>query len=147
MRINKRFVIPLLVVGVLAAGGAAYTDAVNFSQPAAATFSTLGYGKLTVTGATVSDIHYVVDPQGQNITEEDVTFNAELPLNETVYAAWQDDGGSTQMTACLVESDQISVRCDTPSEPVATATNFDITVLPHGSVPGDASGGAFPPGT
>ena len=62
MRHMKILLGAALVCGVLAAGGAAFTD--SNTQPAT---HTLGYGTTTVSGATVVSLNYNLDATGANI--------------------------------------------------------------------------------
>ncbi len=151
MRINKRWVAPLVVVGTLAAGGAAYTNGISFSSVSSQE-STIGYGKLTVTGTTVTDVQYTVSPGGQNIDQETITFGSNLPQGQLVYAQWNDDGLNTQVAVCTDGNVDVSgvftasggvgafngAQC-TIVTPVAGADNFDVSVVPPGNAPGTGS--------
>jgi hypothetical protein len=151
MRINKRWVAPLVVVGALATGGAAYTNGIGFLSVASQE-STIGYGKLTVTGTTVTDVQYTVSPGGQNIDSETITFGGNLPQGQLVYAQWNDDGDNAQMVVCTdgnVADGTFTSNASDPGPfdgaqctivtPVDTADNFDVSVVPPGNAPGTGS--------
>ena len=131
MRRIKRIVIPVLSVSALVLIVPAFTNQLTFN-PSANNFGTVGYGALTVQGANVANIHYVVDAQGQNISEEDLTFTGTLPAGENVAAAWNNDGGTTATTACTPASTTVpfsTAVCTLPIA-IASALNFDVSVTP-----------------
>ncbi|MGO9973807.1 MAG: hypothetical protein ACLP01_13575 [Solirubrobacteraceae bacterium] len=152
MRINKRWVAPLVVVGALAAGGAAYTNGID-TTGVSAQESTIGYGKVTVAGATVTDVQYGLSANGQTIETEQITFDSNhlLPAGQLVYAAWNDDSGAdlgvAQMTQCTtgnISDASFGATTTAPfnvaqcsiSTPVSGATDFDVTVSPPNDPPG-----------
>ena len=148
MRINKRWVAPLVVVGALAAGGAAYTNGID-TTGVVSQESTIGYGTVAVSGATVTDVQYGLSANGQTINTEQITFDSgtPLPAGQLVYAAWNDDSGSTQMTQCTTGNGSglsfvgttiaaFNVAQCAIVTPVVGADNFDVTVSPPGNPPG-----------
>ncbi|MGH2929281.1 MAG: hypothetical protein ACRDL8_13850, partial [Solirubrobacteraceae bacterium] len=73
-----------VVVGALAAGGAAFTDANVLPATVA------GYGTTTVSGAQASDISYTLNSTGDTITAETITWTTDVSANN-VEASF--DGG------------------------------------------------------
>jgi hypothetical protein len=71
-RRTKKIMLAVVVVGAVAAGGAAFTADNTFSQP---TLNVAGYQKETVSGATISNTHYVLSNDGTTIEEVDLDFS------------------------------------------------------------------------
>ena len=85
-RNKKRVIAAVAVIGALAAGGAAFTASNTLPGTDVA-----GAGSVTVTGATVSSIHNVIDTNG-NITAVNLVFSASQ-------AGMQVQGGFSDETA------------------------------------------------
>ncbi|HEY2316700.1 MAG TPA: hypothetical protein VGH67_00250 [Solirubrobacteraceae bacterium] len=83
-RISRRMVAVVVLIGAIAAGGAAFTASNTLP-----TTDVAGYGSVTVTGATVSSIHNNDDSTG-NITSVDLVFSASQAGN-TVKAGFGDE--------------------------------------------------------
>jgi hypothetical protein len=108
-RIRRKSVLALIVVGALAAGGAAYTNSITGTGT---TNNTAGYAGITVHGAVLSDAVYAFDGTGANITGVTLTFAGDLTGNEVkagfngqsaltdcgAVAAGNVSGGNTTMT-------------------------------------------------
>lgn len=91
MKRNKKRVIAVVaVIAALAAGGAAFTASNTLPSTDVA-----GAGSVTVTGATVSSIHNVLDNSG-NITAVDLVFSTSQAGN-TVQGGFADE---TQLDNC-----------------------------------------------
>src|ERR1700758_1114568 len=71
-RNKKRALIALLAIGVLAAGGAAFTTAIA-SSPANNT-NTAAFGGTAIKGATAAGVTYQLSSDGQFVTSADVYF-------------------------------------------------------------------------
>jgi hypothetical protein len=108
-RNKKRIIAAVAVIGALAAGGAAFTASNTLP-----TTDVAGAGSVTVTGATVSSIHNVID-NNANVTAVDLVFSASQ-------AGMQVQGGF---------SDETQLDNCTDSDP-GTDTNWTCTVS-HGS--------------
>jgi hypothetical protein len=74
-RIRRKFVLGLVVVGALAAGGAAYTNSITGTGT---TNNYAGYAGVTVNGAVLSDAVYSFDTTGANITGVTLKFTGDL---------------------------------------------------------------------
>lgn len=74
-RISRRFLVVLVVVGALAAGGAAYTNSIT---GAGTTSNTAGYADVSVSGATLADASYTFSSDGTQITAVTFTFTGDI---------------------------------------------------------------------
>jgi hypothetical protein len=133
-RISRRMVAVVVVVGAIAAAGAAFTDA-NV-VPA----QIVGYGSATVSGATVDTIHDTLTGDGAAITSVQLTMHTALPTNAVVTAGFSDE---TAQDSCTT-SDQTVWTCavthglggnngtgvaePSGTELVSNATNFSVSV-------------------
>jgi hypothetical protein len=71
-RKSKKIVLALVVIGAVAAGGAAFTAANVVPD------SVAGYDTTTITGATATAVNYTLDATGVNITDVAVTFSTDI---------------------------------------------------------------------
>ena len=71
-RKSKKIVLALVVIGAVAAGGAAFTAANVVPD------SVAGYDTTTITGATATAVNYTLDGTGANITDVAVTFSTDI---------------------------------------------------------------------
>lgn len=121
-RISRRMVAVLVVIGAIAAGGAAFTFA-NTVPP-----STAGYGTSTISGATATDIVYGLSADGTQINTATITFTGDLST-DTVKAGFETsslttcsapvyDGGTTSSTS----------TCSGFTESTAASTTFNVAV-------------------
>jgi hypothetical protein len=126
-RNKKRIIAAVAVIGALAAGGAAFTASNSLPSSDVA-----GYGSVTVTGATVSSIHNVIDTAG-NITAVDLVFSASQAGNQ-VQAGFADEsaldtctdsdpGTDTDWTCTIGNGTGPS-----GSEPITGADSFNVAV-------------------
>ena len=126
-RRTKRFVGAIALIAVLAAGGAAYTA--SNTLPAT---DTAGYGNISVTGASLSDIQNVLSTDGQNITQVNLTFSTAIPSNATVTAGFGPTAGTAPTTlpiTCTVAVDDLSAACGTgTTNLVATSSANEFAV-------------------
>ena len=88
-RISRRMVAVLVVVGALAAGGAAYTNTIT---DASAPANTAGYAAVTVNGATLNDAKYTFSGDGTTITAVTFTFVGDESLKELKFGFSGSDG-------------------------------------------------------
>ena len=124
-RRTKQLFAAIVLIAVLAAGGAAFT-ASNTLPPT----DSAGYGNVTVTGADVSDIHNVLSSDGTNIDEVDLTFSSAIPSNASVNVGFSTtSGGSTPNpttnVSCTVDTSTYLTAACTPTSPATylIATN------------------------
>jgi len=75
-RNKKRLIAAVAVIAALAAGGAAFTDSIVGSPVTNGT--TAGYGTMSITGATVTDVNYTLSASGTSVTEVNFTFTGNL---------------------------------------------------------------------
>jgi hypothetical protein len=69
---TKKIILAVAVIGVVAAGGAAFTAANVVPD------SVAGYDTTTITGATATAVNYTLDGTGENITDVAVTFSTDI---------------------------------------------------------------------
>jgi hypothetical protein len=93
-RKTKKIVLALVVIGVVAAGGAAFTAANTVPTHA------VGYGQAIVTGATASSISHTLSADGMAITKTDMTLTGNLADVPIVTAGFGADGVALQ--SCVV---------------------------------------------
>lgn len=108
MRNKKRALIAILAIGVLAAGGAAFTTAIA-SFPSNGT-NTAAFGGTSITGATDAGVSYTLSADGQYVTSADVYFTTDQSANNV------DAGFGTTAT-----NGQL-IACTAPGTPVASGT-------------------------
>jgi hypothetical protein len=119
-RISRRMVAVVVVIGALAAGGAAFT-ATNTVPP-----STAGYGSSTVSGATATDIVYGLSADGTDINTATITFTGDLS-SDTVKAGFE----SASLTTCsapVFASGSSTSTCSGYTESTAASTTFNVAV-------------------
>jgi hypothetical protein len=71
-RKTKKIVLALVVIGVVAAGGAAFTAANTFPSHA------VGYGSAVITGAVANNISHTLSADGTHITSTDMDLTGNL---------------------------------------------------------------------
>jgi hypothetical protein len=123
---KTRIIAVVAVIGALAAGGAAFTASNTLPSTSVA-----GYGNVSVTGATVSDIHNVLSQDGQNITEVILTFSASQTGN-TVVAGFGPTSGTAPTNlniTCSVQTGGLTADCgDGTTNLAATASQNEFAV-------------------
>jgi hypothetical protein len=93
-RKTKKIVLALVVIGVVAAGGAAFTAANTFPSHA------VGYGSAVVTGAVANNISHTLSADGMAITKTDMDLTGNLADVPVVTAGFGADGVALQ--SCVV---------------------------------------------
>jgi hypothetical protein len=127
-RNRKRIIAAVAVICALAAGGAAFTASNGLPSTSVA-----GYGNVSVSGATVSDIHNVLSTDGQDITEVVLTFSADQTGN-TVVAGFGPSAGTAPTDLninCTVQTGGLSADCgdgSTNLAPTAAQNEFAVAV-------------------
>lgn len=91
MRNHQKLIAGLAVVGIVVAGGSAFTA----SNTVAA--SVAGYGTSTISGATATSVRYTLNGAGTQITAAAMNFDGDL-TGMTVKAGF----GSDTLTSCTV---------------------------------------------
>jgi hypothetical protein len=124
-RISRRMVAVVVLIGAIAAGGAAFTASNTLPSTDVA-----GYGSVTVTGATVSAIHNVADSSG-NITQVNLTFTTSQAGN-TVQAGFGDESAED---TCSDTGNGTDWTCPVANgtgtggvEPITGATSYAVSV-------------------
>jgi hypothetical protein len=139
-RISRRMVAVLVVVGALAAGGAAYTNSIT-----ATANNTAGYADQSVQGASLTDAVYGLSADGSQIKSVTFTFANDLTNDKLQFLL---DSGSQPsgnpladcvdssdvalvggvIDASLVSSGVTTVTCDGLSVPTGTPTHLVVAV-------------------
>jgi len=142
MRNKKRALIAILAIGVLAAGGAAFTTAIA-SFPANGT-NTAAFGGTSITGATAAGVSYTLSADGQYVTSADVYFTTDQSANN-VDAGFGTTATNGQLIACTAPGTTVGSgtyaadydsHCDfagsttfgSAGVPVTSANYFDASV-------------------
>jgi hypothetical protein len=120
-RISRRMVAVLVVVGAIAAGGAAFTAA-NTVPP-----TTAGYGTSSISGATATDIAYSLNAAGTQITSATITFTGDLS-NDTVKAGFESNNLTTCSTPVYDGSTSSTSTCSGYTESTASSSTFNVAV-------------------
>jgi hypothetical protein len=119
-RISRRMVAVVVLIGAIAAGGAAFTAA-NV-VPA----STAGYGTSNITGATATDVHYTLNADGTEINTVLITFTGDLSA-DTVQAGF----GTDALTTCsppAFSSGSSTTTCSGYTQSTASSATFNVAV-------------------
>jgi len=111
----------LVVVGAIAAGGAAFTAA-NTVPP-----TTAGYGTSSISGATATDIAYSLNGDGTQITSATITFTGDLS-NDTVKAGFESNNLTTCSTPVYDGSTSSTSTCSGYTESTASSSTFNVAV-------------------
>ena len=120
-RIPRRMVAVLVVIGAIAAGGAAFT-ASNTVPP-----TTAGYGTSTITGATATDIAYTLNADGTQITDATITFTGDLS-NDTVKAGFETSNLTTCSAPVYNGTTSSTSTCSGYAESTAASASFNVAV-------------------
>jgi hypothetical protein len=132
-RKSKRLLVALVLIGVLAAGGAAFTAA-NSLPP-----TTAGYGTSTITGATADKIVYHLSADGTQINSVTVDLHTasagDLTSGYTVQAGFE----TNSLTGCTVDATygtngydstagNTQFTCSGYTETTSTSSSFNVAV-------------------
>lgn len=118
---KKRLIAAIAVIGALAAGGAAYTASNTIPD------SVAGFGSDTISGATASNIHYVLSADGTTITEVDLTLTGDYHSN-TVQVGFNGGALTTCPAGTYDGSTSTTVDCTGFTQSTAGATALDVSV-------------------
>src|SRR5947209_19800577 len=97
-RKSKRLLVALVLIGVLAAGGAAFTAANVVPN------TTAGYGTSTITGATASKIVYTLNATGTQITTATIDLHTATAYDLTSGYTVQDGLHASNLTTYTVNT-------------------------------------------
>lgn len=120
-RISRRMVAVLVVIGAIAAGGAAFTASNVVPN------TTAGYGTSTITGATATDIAYTLNADGTEITDATITFTGDLS-NDTVKAGFETSSLTTCSAPVYDGSTSSTSTCSGYTESTASSASFNVAV-------------------
>jgi hypothetical protein len=127
-RIRGRVVLALVIVGALAAGGAAYTNSITGTGT---TNNTAGYAGVTVNGAVLADAVYGFDGTGANITGVTLTFTGAL-TGDDVKAGFNGQAALTDcgtVAAGNVSGGNTTMTCSfSPNVATSGATQLNVLV-------------------
>jgi hypothetical protein len=93
-RKTKKIVLALVVIGVVAAGGAAFTAANTVPS------SVAGYGANTVTGATLNFVHHNLSADGTHILTTDLQLDGDHHT-DIIKAGFGVAGSPEAQTLCV----------------------------------------------
>jgi hypothetical protein len=111
----------LVVIGAIAAGGAAFTATNTISA------STAGYGTSNITGATATDVHYTLNGDGTEITTALITFTGDLHL-DTVQAGFGTDALTTCSAPVYDGTTSSTSTCSSYTQSTASSATFNVAV-------------------
>jgi hypothetical protein len=120
-RISRRMVAVLVVIGAIAAGGAAFTASNTVSA------SVAGYGTSNITGATATDVHYTLNADGTEINTVLITFTGDL-TNDTVQAGFETDNLTTCSAPVYDGTTSSTSTCSGYTESTASSSTFNVAV-------------------
>ncbi|MHB1568852.1 MAG: hypothetical protein ACYC0H_06575 [Solirubrobacteraceae bacterium] len=121
-RLTRRLIVVAVIVGALAAGGAAFTASNTIPN------SVAGYGTSNISGATATDIKYTLNGPGTEITGAQITFNGDLSA-DTVQAGFE----TSNLTTCSAPTydsttSTSSTTCSGYTESTSGSTTFNVAV-------------------
>jgi hypothetical protein len=119
-RISRRMVAVVVVIGAIAAGGAAFTASNSVSD------SVAGYGTSNITGATATDVHYTLSADGTDINTVLITFTGDLS-SDTVQAGFGTDALTT-CSAPVFATGSSTSTCSGYAQSTASSATFNVAV-------------------
>jgi hypothetical protein len=129
-RKTKKIVLALVVIGVVAAGGAAFTAANTVPTHA------VGYGQAVVTGAVASEIDHTLSADGMHVDQTVMTLTGNLADTPVVTAGFGGDGVALQSCTTTpatgnfgdVNRTTVATCVYSPSYLTSTALRFNVSV-------------------
>jgi hypothetical protein len=122
-RKSRRIVAALVLLGALAAGGAAFTNSATIPNTVA------GYGTSNISGATATSLTYTLSADGTQITTANLTFQGDLTSHRTVQAGFDTNNLSTcTIGAYDSTSNTTAVTCSGYTESTAASQTFNVAV-------------------
>lgn len=126
MRRNRKVLFVALAVGALVfTGAAAFTNSIDFS---AITNTTVGYGALSVSGATVDSIVYNTNTSGSQVTSVDFVVAGDT-TGSTASLGFNADAPVVCDGTYSSGLDTTSYTCDYSGSPVDTASITTTDIL------------------
>jgi hypothetical protein len=117
----RSILVGLVVVGALAAGGAAFTASNTIPD------TTMGFGTSTITGANATSLVYTRSADGATITAATLVFTGDISAN-TVEAGFNTNALDTCAPGTFAAGDTTVVCTMSTPEPTAGATTFNVAV-------------------
>jgi hypothetical protein len=117
---TKKIVLAVAVIGAIAAGGVAFTEANTVPN------SVAGYKTTTVSGATVDTINYTLSADGTDITAVKLTFSSPADLTDPAMQVKIGFNGNA-MTDCAVSSATVA-DCTGLTEDTEGAQSLEVAV-------------------
>jgi hypothetical protein len=117
---TKKIVLAVAVIGAVAAGGAAFTEANVVPD------SVAGYDTTTITGATATAVNYTLDGTGENITDVAVTFSTDI-TGKHVRISFNGGTLTPDCTITGVAGSQVAT-CSGLTQDTVAATDLAVTV-------------------
>jgi hypothetical protein len=117
---TKKIVLAVAVIGAIAAGGVAFTEANVVPD------SVAGYDNTTITGATATAVNYTLDGTGENITDVVVTFSTDI-TGKHVRIAFNGGTLSPDCTIAGAVGSQ-TATCSGLNQDTVAATALAVTV-------------------
>jgi hypothetical protein len=117
---TKKIVLAVAVIGAVAAGGAAFTEANVVPD------SVAGYDTTTITGATATAVNYTLDGTGENITDVAVTFSTDITAKH-VRISFNGGTLTGDCTITGVVGSQVAT-CSGLTQDTVLATDLAVTV-------------------
>jgi hypothetical protein len=120
MRNFKKLLGAVAIVGIVAAGGSAFTA----SNALPASSVTKGYGSQTISGVTAESVTYNTNTAGDTITSVGLVLTSDTSAR-TIQIAFNDAAPATCSGTGTFAVDSTTYSC-TVSQSVATATKFAL---------------------
>jgi hypothetical protein len=117
---TKKIVLAVAVIGAIAAGGVAFTEANVVPD------SVAGYDNTTITGATATAVNYTLDSTGENITDVVVTFSTDI-TGKHVRIAFNGGALGSDCTIAGAVGSQ-TATCSGLTQDTVAATALAVTV-------------------
>jgi hypothetical protein len=111
----------VVLIGAIAAGGAAFTAANTVPN------TTAGYGTSSISGATATDIKYTLSADGTKINSALITFTGDLS-NDTVQAGFEASNLTTCSTPVYDGTTSSTSTCSGYTESTASSSTFNVAV-------------------
>jgi hypothetical protein len=129
MTSKTRILLAAGAIGVIAAGGSAFTDAFSFPKST----QVVAYGTQTVDGATATQITYNINATGDNIDSVTLKINDDITSGYTVESAFNGDNLSGCTIGTYDGSSSTTVTCDNGgsgfTQSPETATAYHVSVV------------------
>jgi hypothetical protein len=128
MSSKTRVLLAVGAIGVIAAGGSAFTDAFAFPK----TNQVVAYGTQTVDGATATQVTYNINATGDNIDTVTLVITGDITTGYAVKSAFNGNN----LSACTIgafSTGSTTVTCDNGggifTQSPETATAYHVSVV------------------